>query len=305
MAIDPARDQRDRSDTDTHTGTSDDETSTTVVWVRRIARVGWLSKGFVFVLIGVLAVQLGLTDFEAGNSGSDESADQQGALAVLAEQPFGAALLTVLGLGLVLFMAWNIAQAVIPDSTDTDLLGIVQRIGWFGLGLFYGFLAFLAFRIAWTDADGDGGGGDGGGGGDDTEPSELTARLFEFPGGRLAAGLIAIGILVVAGYHLYKGVTYQFVDDLDTDDLDEQHEQWLGWFGVVGFVARSFVLAATAWFLFQAALQYDADEAKGLDGALREVVTTAYGPYVLIAVGAGLVVAGLYDMVTFRRQRLT
>jgi hypothetical protein len=273
-----------------------------VDWVRRLARIGWLSKGFVFIVIGVLAIQIALTDWN-GN-GSEADADQEGALQAVADQPFGVGLLTATAIGLALFMVWNLAQAFIPDSTDLDLLGIIQRIGWFGLGLFYGFLAFTGLRLAWTEANAGDGGGAAENGDDETEPEELTARLFELPGGRWIAGLIAIGVLVVAGYHLYKGVSRQFVDDLDTDGLSDSQETWLGRFGVVGFAARAFVLAATAWFLAQAAINYDPDEAEGLDGALRELASVVYGQILLVVVGLGLVFAGGYDMVTFRRQRL-
>ena len=68
--------------------------------------------------------------------------------------------------------------------------------------------------------------------------------------------------------------------------------------------ARAFVLAVIAFFLTKAAIQFDSDEAVGLDGALREFVTVAYGRVVIVLVGVGMTIAGIYDMVTFRRQRL-
>ena len=68
--------------------------------LEHLARVGLIAYGLVHVLIGWLAVQL------AWFGGSGESADQSGALATLAESPFGGPLLWVLGLGLFALALW-------------------------------------------------------------------------------------------------------------------------------------------------------------------------------------------------------
>ncbi|NNE12389.1 MAG: DUF1206 domain-containing protein, partial [Ilumatobacter sp.] len=135
-------------------------------------------------------------------------------------------------------------------------------------------------------------------------PEALTARLLDAPGGQVVAIVIAIVILIVAGYHLRKGVTYGFVDDIETSDLDDETESWIGRLGVGGFVARAFVLAMVAFFLAKAAIEFDPQEAVGLDGALRELAEVMYGRLLIGLVGVGLMIAGLYDMSTFRRQRL-
>lgn len=267
--------------------------------MKRVTRYGWLSKGFVFVIIGVLALRIATQSWPDPR----RPADQQGALRTLADQPFGSVLLVATAAGLVVFMLWNITQAVIPGSTDLDLLGIAKRIGWFGLGVFYGALAVAGFRLASTTGASDetasastvGGG---------TEPSTLTARLLAVPGGRWVAVTAAVVIVAIALYHGYKGVTYRFVDDLDTTDLDEDAERWIGRLGAAGFVARGLVLGLIGALLLEAAIEFDPDDAVGLDGALRELATVMYGRIALGLVGVGLIVAGGYDMVTFRRQQL-
>ncbi len=108
----------------------------------------------------------------------------------------------------------------------------------------------------------------------------------------------------MAGYHLHKGLTYGFVDDLGTTDLSPSAERWLGRLGVGGFAARAFVLAVVAFFLAKAAVQFDPDEAVGLDGARREFASVTYGRVVIVFVGIGMMIAGASDMFTFRRQQL-
>ena len=48
------------------------------------------------------------------------------------------------------------------------------------------------------------------------------------------------------------------------------------------------------WFLVKAALEFDADEAVGLDGALAKLVNAPYGPILLGLTAAGLIAYGLF-----------
>lgn len=280
-----------------------EDPDTTISWIERITRFGWLSKGLVFVLIGVIAVRIATTRWEQ----TDVDATQTGALRVVSSQPLGALMLYVVSVGLVVFTVWNVTQAVIRDSTDIDALGVVKRIGWFGLGLFYGLIALIGFRLASSEISSPEAGSqspNSTGNDGDSGPAALTARLLDATGGRTVSLIIALVVVVVAGYHLHKGLTYGFVDDLDTTDLSPSAEKWLGRLGVGGFVARAFVLAVVAFFLAKAAVQLDPAEAVGLDGALREFASVTYGRVVIVFVGIGMIVAGAYDMFTFRRQQL-
>ena len=280
-----------------------DDPDTTISWLTRVTRFGWLSKGLVFVIMGIIAVRVATTRWEQ----PDADATQTGALRVVAAQPFGSLLLVAMSLGLAVFTVWNLTQAVIRGSTDLDAFGVLKRIGWFGLGIFYALIAFLGFRLATSELGSPEAGTDSpdtNGSTGDASPVALTARLLDVPGGRVAAIAIALGVVIIAGYHLHKGVTYGFVDDLDTTGLSPSTEEWFGRLGVGGFVARAFVLAVVAFFLAKAAVEFDPNEAVGLDGALREFASVAYGRVVIVFVGVGLAIAGIYDMVTFRRQQL-
>lgn len=277
--------------------------NSTISWITRITRLGWLSKGFVFLVMGVIAVRVATTRWDQ----PDADATQAGALRVVSAQPLGSVMLIVVSVGLLVFTAWNVTQSVIRGSTDVDFLGVIMRIGWFGLGAFYALIAISGLRLAFSEFDNPESGSQSSsstGRTGDTEPAALTARLLDATGGRLVAVVIAVIVVIVAGYHLHKGLTYGFVDDLDTDDLSDEQEDRLGRLGVTGFVARAFVLAVVAFFLAKAAIEFDPDEAVGLDGALREFASVAYGKVVIVFVGLGLAVAGVYDMVTFRRQQL-
>ena len=275
-----------------------------VDWIERVTRVGWISKGFVFVMIGVLAFRIALERWESGSARSSgagdgsEAASQQGALRSIAEEPLGSVLLVSLAVGLTIFMVWKLVQTFAGRSGDLGPLNIAKRIGWAGLGIFYGALAWMAARLAFdgprstTSSS------------DETSPSAVTGQMLGLPGGRFLVGVVGLAVIVIGGYHLRKGVTYEFIDDLETDDLSPAEERWLGRFGVGGFVARGAVLGVCGWFLVRAAVQFDPSDAVGLDGALRRLADLTYGRVLLVGVSIGLTIAGAYDMATFRRQRM-
>ena len=60
----------------------------------RLARAGYVARGVIYVLMGVLAIQL------ARGVGGDNQ-DQEGALRLIADQAFGRVLLAIVALGWV------------------------------------------------------------------------------------------------------------------------------------------------------------------------------------------------------------
>ena len=66
--------------------------------------------------------------------------------------------------------------------------------------------------------------------------------------------------------------------------------------GRLGYTARGIVLGIIGYFLLQAALQSDASEAQGTEGALNFLSTTG-GPYLMAAVAIGLACYGIFMFV--------
>jgi hypothetical protein len=74
--------------------------------------------------------------------------------------------------------------------------------------------------------------------------------------------------------------------------------------GIVGLFARAVVFGLVAWFLVKAAVEFDPDEAVGLDGALRKLADAPYGPLLLGVTAAGLVAYGLFCVAQARYRRV-
>ncbi len=262
---------------------------------------GWLAKGLLFALIGALAIELARRGY------TTEDADQTGALQALADVPAGRVLVVGVAAGLLLFAAWQIWMAIVRDSGDESefetAFNTVRRIGWFFLGLVYALVAVTGLEIALlggSNASASSGGGASG----SANPEELTERLFQIPGGRVIVGLIGVGTLVVGGYHLWKGFRQDYLGDIDTTDLGATYRRFLQLAGTAGFAARALLLFVTGWLFIDAAKDYNPEKAAGIDDALHSLARAPAGTLVLLVCGLGLIAAGTYDMVTFRRQRI-
>jgi hypothetical protein len=74
--------------------------------------------------------------------------------------------------------------------------------------------------------------------------------------------------------------------------------------GVVGHAARGVVFGLVGVFLAKAAIEYDPNEAIGVDGALLKVANASYGTLLLGLVAAGLVAYAVYCLVEARYRRI-
>ena len=69
-------------------------------------------------------------------------------------------------------------------------------------------------------------------------------------------------------------------------------------------MARAIVFGLVGIFLLKAAIDYKADEAIGLDGALAKLYDQPYGPWLLGAVAVGLIAFGLFSISEARYRRI-
>ncbi len=245
-------------------------------WFRGLARAGMVARGGIFLIIGLLALQV------AADSGGTTT-DQKGALAVVAQERYGETLLVILAVGLAAYALWQFAQAVLDtDDKGDDGTGWAVRAGKLGSGVAYAILCATAIGIL----AGSGGGGSGSGG-----PKSTTAGVLGWPGGRALVLLAAAVILGVAVWNLYRGLGRKFMKRMHPSARMRRPVEWVG---VVGISARGVVYGLIAFFLAKAAVEFDPKEAVGLDGALKRLAAEPYGTALLGFVAAGLVVFALY-----------
>lgn len=257
-------------------------------WYAWMARSGLVAKGASFAIVGILAIQVAL-----GEGGKATS--RQGALATIAQNGFGKLLLGVLAAGFAAYALWRFVQAFAEREDEDDSKGEAKkwgkRAGYVVRGVIYASLTYTTIKIL---------AGSGGGQSQNQEAQKTTAGVLDWPGGRWLVGLAGLAIIGAGLWNGYRGVTKKFEDKWRTGEMSKTERRWGGRAGVAGHLARAIVFALIGVFITKAAVEYDPDEAIGLDGALQELAEASYGPILLGVAAAGLVCYAIYCLVDAR-----
>ncbi|MET0789731.1 MAG: DUF1206 domain-containing protein [Cellulomonas sp.] len=252
------------------------------------ARAGYAVSGVLHVLIGVLALRV------AFGSGAQQ-ADQSGALATIASTPFGGVVLWFSVLAFLALGAWQVAKAIhggSPTSSGSSESGAGDRAKAVGRAAVYLALALAALSFA-----------RGGGSSSSQQTADLTARLMGAPGGRLLVAAVGLAVVVVGGYHVYKGWTKKFLQDLHRLPSGVAGPT-VRRLGVAGYVLKGVALGIVGVLFVTAAAQADPSKATGLDGALHTLRDQPAGVALLVIVALGFVAYGVYSFVRARYGRI-
>src|SRR3712207_2403130 len=239
--------------------------------LEHLARVGLLAYGVVHLLVAWLALQLAW-------GGGGQSADQSGAMATVADSPVGKPLLWVIAVGMIALAAWQAAEI------------IRWRSGWSASGkarttalrrsaralvkaVVYAALAVLAIKFA-----------TGSGTSSSQSQQQTTAGVFGWPAGQWLVGAAGLVLIGVGAWHVRKGVNKHFLKQIDTSKASPAALTLVTRLGQVGFPGKGVALAAVGALLIWAAVTFDPSKARGLDGAMREILDLPFGRILLTLV---------------------
>jgi hypothetical protein len=261
-------------------------------WYAVLARSGLSAKGVSYGLVGALAFKLALGD-------GGKATSRQGALQALAQHTFGKVVLGLLAFGLAGYAIWRFVQAVAERGEGDDkekLKTWGKRAGYVGRGLIYASLTFSALKILFGGESNQS---------QNEKAHQTTATVFDWPAGRWLVGAAGIVIVGVGLWNVYRGISKKFEDKWRTGEMGRRARTWGGRVGVVGHLARGVVFGLIGIFVTKAAIEYDPNDAIGLDGALRKLADASYGPYLLGVTAAGLVCYGVYCLVDARYRDIS
>lgn len=244
--------------------------------VELLGRIGLAGYGLVHLLIGVIAVQIALR--------GGGQADQQGALATLAAEPFGFALIIVIVIGLVAFGVWQGVAAVTGFRWATGWARTQRRIASGATAIGVLFVALIGVQLLVTGSSGSSSGGS----------QQTTASLLALPGGRLIVGVVAIVVLVIAGATAWTGIRGEFAEDLAWSRLPDALRRPVYWLGIAGHALRAVAFAVMGVLFGVAAVRADPGQAGGIDAALKTLAAQPFGLVLLLVVALGFVAYGLY-----------
>jgi hypothetical protein len=256
-------------------------------WVEGLARFGLIAQGISFGLVAVLAIELALDH-------GGKATDREGALRTIAQDGFGRFAVIVLAFGFGAYAIWRLAQVVLGHDVEEPggKAKWSKRLSSLGKAGIYGALCAAAVSVL----VGESGGGN--------KEQEATGGILGWPGGRWIVAAIAVAIGGAALWNLYRAISGQYKESLKTMKMSSTELRWTTRIAFAGLMARAVVFGVISWFFFKAALDSNANRARGLDGALRKLAAQPYGDWVLGVVAAGLFCFGLFCLIQARYREV-
>ncbi|MBD3550446.1 MULTISPECIES: DUF1206 domain-containing protein [Streptomyces] len=253
------------------------------------ARAGFGARGAIYVLVGVLALQIAL-------SGGGKQADRGGAIAEISEKPFGKVLLWVLGIALVGMALWRLSEALF-GSAGPDGHKPTKRAMAAGRSVFYGFVAYSVLSFAAGDSG-------SGGGSSDKQSQDVTAMALGWPGGQWIVGIGGIGVAGAGVWIAVRAIMRKYQKHLKMSEMSKKVRQAVDFTGVFGGTARGIVFATAGGFAVAAAVKHQPDQSKGMDDTLRSFTDTPAGPWLLVVIALGLVAFGVFSWANARYRKV-
>jgi hypothetical protein len=247
------------------------------------ARVGFVARGIVYIVIGVIAIMLAF-------GFARHTPDTAGAIEAIATKPLGYLLLWVLAIGFLGLAVWRLVQAAVKRLNPTDM----HRIRAFLCGVAYAILFFstLTFIVHGRKPAGS-----------DATARDFTARVLTHDGGQLLVAIAGIALIVLGVVMAISGLTAEFTRHLRMGWMSESAQNAAVRLGQAGYVARGVVVAGIGIAAVDAAATYKADRAKGIDGVLRSFAQTDFGPWLLVLIALGLIAFGILSFFEAKWRR--
>jgi Domain of Unknown Function (DUF1206) len=251
-------------------------------WLDHAARIGLVAYGVVHLVIAWLAVQLALGDREG-------SADSQGAVQQLAEQPFGQALVWSVAIGMFLLALWQGLEALFGYRDEEGFTQTRKRVTAAGKAVVYVVIGISAVHAATGPSS------SGKNGTDST-----TAQVMGWPGGQVIVSAVGLAIVGIGGYLVHRAWTESFAKHINAEGKSGSSGTAYVWFGKAGYTAKGVAFGIVGALFLYAGLTHDPKKSGGLDQALHKVLQQPFGPVLLVLIALGL---GCYGLFCFARAR--
>jgi uncharacterized membrane protein len=252
---------------------------------RALARAGLAARGVLYILIGWVAILV------AVGQTSSNHANQQGALQLLARQPYGLVSLWLLGIGFAGYALWRLSEAAFGVTGEGT--GAGPRLKSLVRGLVYAFFAYLTFQIIAGTA-----------GNQSKKQQDLTAKVMHHTGGQVVVGLVGAVIAIVGVALVLEGLRRKFLKHLQTSQMSPQTRRTVERLGAIGTTARGVVFALAGILVIDAAITYKPAKAGGIDKALLTLRNQPFGEFLLILGALGLIIFGIYGLCEARWRKV-
>jgi hypothetical protein len=249
-----------------------------------VARSGFAVMALLHIVIGAIAIALAL--------GQPGKAEPSGAIEQLAANPWGPALMWGSMISCIGLALWQLSEATLRARHLPKKERFGKHISSGFLAVAYGSvgLSFGGFAVGLR--------------GDSSKSTrDISAALLNAPFGTVVLSAIGLTIMGVGVYFILKGLRRGFKEELFHFD-GTRRGRIIDSLGVTGHVAKGIALILAGLLFVIAAAKHSPEESTGLDGSLKALLDHPYGPYLLLAIGAGFVCYGIFALVRSRFGRM-
>jgi Domain of Unknown Function (DUF1206) len=247
-------------------------------WLAWLAKAGLIARGVMYVLIGIIAVQVAI-------DGSRQQADRTGAVHLVAQSAFGSVILWLLVIGFAGMTLWRLSEAA-WGSPGADGRKASKRLANLARAVFYAVVTYGILKYAL---------GVGQPSSSDSQSRDLTAAAMKYQGGQVIVALAGVVVVIAGLYVIYRAYKLKFLKHLRMGSASPRTRKVVTRLGQAGGIARGLVFATIGVFLVIAAKDANPGQAKGIDSALRALAHTPLGPWLLVVVAIGLMMFGAYS----------
>ncbi|WP_409298395.1 DUF1206 domain-containing protein [Peribacillus sp. SCS-26] len=256
-------------------------------WILKFARIGFMAKGAVYILVGALS-------FLAAIGGGGQAKGTNGAMSSVAAKPYGEVLLWLLAIGLVGYIFWLAVQVFKKDPLEENKYKeMMQRAGnAISCGIYIA-LTIKAVSLA-VHAGSSG-----------NAKEAWTAKLLATEIGPWIVGLVGAGIIIYGIKEIVSAVRERFLSQFKTGEMDEKEILAVKKAGKAGIISRGLVIIVLGFFVIKMAVTVDPNNPKGMDGALQKILAQEYGPWMLAVLSIGLALYGVYEILKGKNKHIT
>ena len=245
------------------------------------ARLGYLARGFIYLVIGWLAI----------DSNRPLSAGE--AVKSVETMPLGTLLLAMLVVGLFGYGLYRIAEGFLDlDREGRNAKGLIVR----GAAVFCG-LAYWALALVGLQAmiDGRASSGEAGRAAGSPEAEEVARHVAGETGAGLVLTVAGIVILTVAAVQMVIAAKALFMEE-----LEPEAPRFIRPAGQAGYAARGIVFLVVGWFALRAGI--GGERLHGFGDALA--VVRDEHPLLFKLIAAGLLLFGAVSMLMARYRHV-
>ena len=268
-------------------------------WLRWIARVGYGARALMYFIVGALAILAAVEHRTAAAGGVS------GAFRGVLVRPTGKVLVIALIIGLSGHAIWSFIQAAVDPERSARSRGrsmpttrykrIVYRLNRLTEALVH--VALVTTFVGMIT-------GRSRGATDISNIERWSARLMTWPEGRYLVGAIGMGVVIFGVYQLSRAWRVKLDEMLRLQNLERAPRRAVINISRIGIAARGVVSCMLGVWMIVAARTADARQAKGLGGALRDLQSRPYGPWLMSAVAAGLIAYAVYELLRATHRQI-